>query len=109
MIELDCNNCGAALEVTKDNFIVVGDIVIQTCNKFKCRHCGTMYARSEQFKLHVEVEAVETMNVDNVEAMNISKANVVVNTGGGAYIGGTVKLAPGTDFVGRDKVVIMKK
>lgn len=105
MIEMTCKNCGGELEVSPTDFMAIGPIVLQTCNEYRCKYCQTLFHRSEQFSLKVEtVEHVETMNAENVGVVH--SARTVVNTGGGAYIGGTLKLAPGTDFVGRDKVTV---
>lgn len=91
MFEMKCKSCGGALQVSDNDFVQLGEIVIQTCNTFRCSYCGSIFQRSEQFNLAVN--------------MQIAHANVVINTGGGLYLAGNLTLADGADFVGRDKNV----
>lgn len=111
MISMKCNSCGGPLEVSENDFLVSDKIVIQTCQTFRCPYCSSTFQRSEQFKLDVVIDTVQEMNVKSVETMTISKARVAVNTGGGAYIGGNLTLAPGQSFTGRDSktIIIVQK
>jgi len=102
MIKMKCNSCGGNLEVEPTDFVKVGEIIVQTCNTFRCPYCLSTFRRNEQFDLAVNIE------VHNAN-MQINKADVVVYTGGGTYIAGDVNLGPGQDFVCRDKITIVQK
>lgn len=95
MIEMKCNSCGGNLEVSPQDFLKVGEIVVQTCDTFRCPYCNSTFSRSEQFSLSIN--------------MNVEHANFVINTGGGAFVKGSINLGPGQDFVGRDKFVVIQK
>jgi C4-type Zn-finger protein len=86
-MKLNCPNCGGVLEVEEKDFLKFGEVVIQTCDFYQCKYCGTKTERSKQFTISIEHADI----------------GVQVNTEGGAYIKGKVTVLG--NFVGRDKVV----
>ena len=96
---LKCPHCAGAVKMTQvkldelfidmgeGNFTYIGSTT--GGDEAKCEHCGTTFVRRQ--RVSVVVEGAGT-----------------INTGGGAFIGAGVSIKGG-DFVGRDRVVIIRK
>lgn len=101
LIALLCPQCGGKVEVTpttleeeffsKDDgqtYIYIGK---SSGPALRCGHCGTEFLFRQRISVAFE-----------------GKGNLRIDTGGGAFVGGSI-ITKGGDFVGRDKVVIIKK
>jgi DNA-directed RNA polymerase subunit RPC12/RpoP len=93
-VSLRCPHCSGKVEITPgqidESFVESGDgyiyIGVVGGEQIKCQHCKTEFVR----KQHVDV-AIDGKGT--------------INTGGGAFINGSINLAGG-DFVGRDRIQV---
>jgi len=93
-VELTCPKCGGAVKIDKatleEHYVEADGVYVYlgtaSSQGATCTFCDTKFARKQRLAVH---------------------SGVVVNTGGAAFIGGSVTV--GGDFVGGDKVTFVRR
>lgn len=112
-VPLICPQCTGKIKISKEvieeSFVHVTDDTVvfiggSAQEKIACEHCKTEFVRKQ--KLSVAPPDNGFALAFNQSGQTAHGAQVNINTGGGAYIGGSITVGNG-DFVGRNKTVIV--